>query len=136
MAPATAVGSIPQWRPDVQQAEKLPASEARDDCDSFDEEPIARPRPSRNFVKRYVNWAGTRSIIFQSLFLGWTIFATFIGFALVLPTILKEPHTQSAQDAQAIAFGSGLCCSIGFYALLAVPLGIAAIATLETRRRE
>jgi hypothetical protein len=90
---------------------------------------------SDNVFQRYMHWAGTRSIIFQSLFLGWTAFAVLstcgLNFALVKP----GHQMREEREAEASSIMLASCCGCGGYLLFAVPLGIAAIATLETRKR-
>lgn len=90
---------------------------------------------STNPLKRYLRWAGTRSVIFQSLLLGWTVFASLATLGLLMTSLMQTPKTREDENAQAAAVGMFSCCSCGGYCLVAIPLGIAAIATLETRKK-
>ncbi len=91
-------------------------------------------KPSYNIIQRYKQWAGTRSIIFQSILVGWSAFALLATCGLLIPASMKKPQFQEDEDAQASAIGMLSCCSCGGYFLIAFPLGIAAIATLESRK--
>ena len=42
------------------------------------------PDVRRGLIRRYIDWCGTRSVIFQSLFLGWTAFMVLAGFGMLL----------------------------------------------------
>jgi len=109
-----------------------------------DAEPAFQPRPPppdasppRGMTRRYIDWCGTRSVIFQSLLLGWTAFVGLAALALILQfaTATSKPVTKEEQEAAAIAaFYCGMLCPLAVYLLLAIPLGIAAIATLESGR--
>lgn len=93
-----------------------------------------RSERPRNIFQRYHRWAGTRSIIFQSLLLGWTAFMFLATSGLLFSASAKQPETRREQDAQATALGMLSCCSCGGYFLVAFPLGVAVIATLESRK--
>jgi hypothetical protein len=91
-------------------------------------------KETHNIFQRYQGWAGTRSIIFQSLLLGWTAFV-FLGTCGVLfASVAAEPENRRDESALAGAVAMLSCCSCGGYFLVAFPLGIAAIATLESRK--
>lgn len=99
--------------------------------------PVPRPPdiPERNPIKRYARYVGTRSFIFQVILFGWTAFMILVSLGLVMTTLMERPRDRIEQDAQAAAFGTMSCCSCGGYCLFAIPLAIAAIATLETRKK-
>lgn len=104
----------------------------KDECEEeIGEEAVVHE--AGNVWQRYRRWAGTRSLIFQSLLLGWTAFASLLAFGWMLSIAGKQPRTRYEEDAQNVAVASSLCCSLGGYCLFAVPLGIAAIATLEMK---
>ena len=102
-----------------------------EEVEEFDVELATPPRSKGNILQRYRRWAGTRSLIFQSLLLAWTVCALLGSCGLLFSTLAQKPRTRQDEDAQVIASGFGLMCSCGVYSLLAIPLGIAAIATLE-----
>jgi hypothetical protein len=86
-------------------------------------------------IRRYLRWAGTRSFVFQSILAGWTAFMLCAGLG-IFAVYLMDARLQSQWegDRQAVAMGFmllGVCCPMGIYLLLAIPLGIAAIASLE-----
>lgn len=102
--------------------------------------PPRSPRPtSVSKITRYRNYCGRRSIIFQSALLGWTGFMFFVALGLMLSAAITPQREypweseQVEQDRKAGAFAlGGVCCPLGTYLLLGIPLGIAAIATLES----
>jgi hypothetical protein len=124
-------------------------------------QPFKQPeRPARNHVKAYLQWAGLRSFIFQAVLLGWTLFSLGV-LGVLVNTADNKPRKQpaarqvsfmspeeyakkvyaaaarSGHDAQAeeAAIGTLVFWSFGGYLLVAVPLAIAAVATLEAGKK-
>ncbi|RMD59208.1 hypothetical protein D6833_11780 [Candidatus Parcubacteria bacterium] len=58
------------------------------------------------------------------ILLAWTVFMFFISAGLM------AVYSDEPTDPGVFAFG-GICCPIALYCLIAIPLAIAAIATLE-----
>lgn len=115
---------------------RCPECRAKIDLDNWDnEEEELEPERTSNPFKRYARWAGTRSLIFQALLLGWTACVFLATIGLLVSTLAKNPRNRIEEDAQAIAFGTMSCCSLSGYCLVAIPLAIAAIATLEARKK-
>lgn len=122
-----------------------PVPKARDREEVF---PIAQPapllpetQPSPNILQRYIAWSGMRSAIFQALLLGWTAFVGLGTCGIVFNSIRERrdernvspnwPRQPEDRTIQAEGLMWGMCCSCGVYLLIALPLGIAAIATLN-----
>ena len=86
------------------------------------------PEKNRNWLVRYKDHCGRRSFIFQCILLGWTAFMAFVSLSLLMSSL---PHEND--EAEIAAWGAvGLCCPIGTWLLLSVPLGILAIACLRS----
>lgn len=106
----------------------------------------ARPRikPSRpNWLARHKNRCGARSFIFQCALLGWTAFMLFVGLGLMIATLPTTQEQRLAEwgapqgEGAVLGWGLwGLCCPIGTWLLLALPLGIAAIATIGSYKKK
>lgn len=102
--------------------------------------PARTYRPRKGLWGRYMAWSGTRSLIFQAIFLGWTacmgLFALSVMVSAASDPDMRsdyEPHRRTAATAFLV---SGICCPLSGYALVAIPLGIAAVATLEAGRQK
>ena len=80
-----------------------------------------------NWLVKYKAHCGIRSFIFQCCVLGWTAFMIFISLAFLVSSIPVEDNNEAEMAA---VTSMVCCCPIAFWLLLAVPLGIAAIATL------
>jgi hypothetical protein len=83
---------------------------------------------------------GRRSAIFKVILLGWTAFMLLVTLGLMVAfagSTESQRHSpyESERSGAAGAFVlGGLCCPIGIYLLLAIPQGLSAVATLESRR--
>ncbi len=86
------------------------------------------------WLGKYKTRCGGRSFIFQCILAGWTAFMLFVGFGMMVVSVPKgrNPSDQATMD---FTF-AGLCCPIGMWLLFAVPLGIAALATLNKAKSE
>ena len=98
----------------------------------------AKPAAHWNFFAKWKRWSGTKSFIFQIVLIGWTTLFLFLGLASLFMAA-ADSHSQNpfenpqdAQTANAAVFGGSLCCLIGVWALVAIPLGIGAFATLKS----
>lgn len=87
-----------------------------------------------SWIRKYMAWSGLRSFIFQTILAGWTAFMLFIGFGTLVSASSRRDYYSDESAGAAILVG--MCCPIGAYLLIAIPLGIAAIATLESNRPE
>lgn len=93
-----------------------------------------------SWFTRHRRWSGTRSFIFQTILFAWTVFMLLVGFGLFLMAAdiasdsIKSPYLSERRGSAGAFFLSGICCPLGVYFLLAIPLGIAAIATLESNK--
>jgi hypothetical protein len=74
------------------------------------------------------------------MLLAWTVFMFLIGIGLMFSSAastgdsINSPYESERNGAAGAFMLVGLCCPLGSYLLLAVPLGIAAIATLESNK--
>jgi hypothetical protein len=85
------------------------------------------------FLGRYRRWCGLRSFIFQMICLGWTaLWLCRLMYLLSLAGYF-DPAAESLA-AQIITNLAWYYCG-GFWALVALPTGIAAIATLEANKQ-
>ena len=117
---------------------------------SPDENLVTDPRPNAtiptnhklNWLARYKSRCGLRSFIFQAILAGWTAFMALVTLGLMLLSASSAsqtsgypyyPYHSTQADAGAFAL-VGICCPVGTYLLIAIPLAIAAIATLERHR--
>lgn len=94
----------------------------------------------KSWLSQYIEWCGIRSFVFQAILLAWTVFMCIVGFGLLLSasttskTSINSP-IQAERDGAAVAVMLvGLCCPLGTFLLLAIPLGIAVIATFESKK--
>lgn len=85
-------------------------------------------------IQRYKFYCGKRSFIFQASLLGWTCFMACIGVVMFISAAVGSAG--KSDDQQVGAFAAGICCPLGGYLLVAIPIGIAAVATLEKGKRE
>jgi DNA-directed RNA polymerase subunit RPC12/RpoP len=124
---------------DVREDMGAAVNEARP---SLDENVLPDPRPSAtiptdhklNWLARYKNRCGLRSFIFQAILAGWTAFMALVTLGLMMLSASSvSQRIPTNADAGAFAL-VGICCPVGIYLLIAIPLGIAAIATLEKHR--
>jgi len=108
----------------------LPSEQQGDDDENSFEQPIRKSAP--NVFQRYKLWAGQRSIIFQSILLGWTAFSLLGTCGWMFSFLLRPaPLTAYEREAEAGALGFVPFCGCGVYLLLAIPLLFAIVATLE-----
>jgi hypothetical protein len=102
-------------------------------------------RPVRHgggWIARYKARCGFRSFLFQGILVGWTAmigcWVLFMTFASVQAPRHNSPYyyvdRQERTEAEATAMLGSWCCLGGVWCLLAVPLGIAAVATYEGNR--
>lgn len=93
---------------------------------------------SRAWVSAHKKRCGTRSFIFQTILLAWTAFMFLAGFGLMLSAAsstsdaMDSPFASRRSGAAGAFLFVGICCPLGVYSLLAIPVGIGAIATLKT----
>ena len=95
---------------------------------------LGSPTPvgqSAGAFRRYLNWCGTRSLIFQVLLAAWTGFIALFWLASAFSAVSRHSNDN---EAAAAALLFGMCCFGGFWFLVAFPLGIAAIATFEGKK--
>lgn len=107
-----------------------------------------RPTPSRStyrrkrgMLARYKHYIGVRSFIFQTILVGWTAligaWMASVSVSSVKSFEKHQRHASSAEDLEAantgaaLGMGAGWCCLGGAWAIIALPCGIAAIATME-----
>ncbi len=90
---------------------------------------------SRAALHRYIDWAGKRSVIFQSVLLAWTVFWVILAMFIILSSS-SATSGRHRDESDTAALGIALMCPLSMWALLAIPLGIAAIATLKERKPE
>lgn len=88
-----------------------------------------------NLIKRHKERCGVRSFIFQCILLAWTIFMGLITLGLMVSTLPERGSRASDAEVGAWSF-VGLCCPCATYLLIALPLGIAALATLQSNGRQ
>lgn len=91
-----------------------------------------------DFVRRYLKWCGLRSIIFQAALAAWTTVTVLAWLYMAMSMVAgDDPRMSKRENEQVAANALALmsCCSCGGYMLIAGPLGIAAVATLETKGR-
>jgi DNA-directed RNA polymerase subunit RPC12/RpoP len=138
---------IPEAR-DVR--EEMGAATMNEGLPPLGENVVPNPRPNPtiptdhklNWLARYKNRCGVRSFIFQAILAGWTAFMALVTLGLMLFSASSASQTSGypynpyhSAEANAGAFALlGICCPVGTYLLIAIPLGIAAIATLERHR--
>jgi len=97
--------------------------------------PSSAPRRRGNWIKRYKRRCGTRSFIFQCIVLAWTLFMGLIALGLMMASL--PDRGSRASDAEIGAWGfMGICCPCATWILVALPFGIAALATLESGRTQ
>jgi uncharacterized membrane protein len=122
------MGDLDDLAAAAQQKAKSPAS------------PVVRygPSGSGNIFAQWRRWSGVRSFIFQLVLIGWTFLFCFLAMGSLFitagssqPTNIYETQ-QDAQRASAGIFAGSLCCLGGVWALIAVPVAIAAVATFKT----
>lgn len=102
---------------------------------SMEEEPKEdSPSGQRSFSAGYRSYCGTRSVIFQSLLGGWTACMIFVGLGLLFLYAGNPKATSSYEPDRTANAGAfltmGICCPLGMWLLLAVPLGFGALMTL------
>lgn len=93
--------------------------------------PISR---SPSWIRRYMRRSGSRSFIFQCVIAGWSALFVFLWATMLLssasgPRYYLNPQENNEAVGEAAAGGS--CCLFGGWLLVALPCGIAAIATYE-----
>jgi len=88
-----------------------------------------------SWIKNYQTRCGTRSFIFQCCLLGWTV----LMLMMIAPS-LETPSNQQLREQSVNPYNpnevsmyrvSTVACPIGLWAIITLPLGIAAIATLK-----
>jgi GYF domain 2 len=107
----------------------------------------AEPRKSIGFISRYRRRVGHRSFIFQLWLLAWTFF--YVGWIVSLwasasshasspppgmPPFNPAPTPFSLEDVLAGATSGWLCVAAG-WAVVGLPVGIAAVATMEDNQQ-
>lgn len=105
---------------------------------------IKKAVKAKGFFVKYKQRVGLRSFIFQCIFAGWTTaaIALWISFNIsALGSAAKRSYypvgseERTAEDAgKALGVGAGWCCVFGGWAVIGIPVGIAALATLENKK--
>ena len=106
--------------------------------------PPLQPMPMRgNVAKTYKERCGLRSFIFQCVLLGWTAFMFLVGVGMLLAVSPSREELELSKQGDSWARAGvlassfwGLFCPAAVWALVAFPLGVAAISTLESRRKK
>lgn len=92
----------------------------------------------RGILSRWQRYSGGRSFLFQMIVLGWTALIACVTLANSLGMVKRSesPYSHHYGDDEALATSLGLswCCMGGAWLLIALPCGIAAIATSEGGR--
>lgn len=95
-------------------------------------------RDHKTWLKSYMQKVGQRSFIFQVALFAWTclmiLLVAWLMFNAANSSGINSPYASERANSAGLFMFAGLLCPMIFYLLLAVPLGIAAIATLETRK--
>jgi len=92
---------------------------------------------SSGWIRRYMHRSGYRSFIFQCIVTGWTALFGFLWLAMLVssasgPRYYLNPQENNAAIGEAATSGS--CCLFGGWMMVALPCGIAAIATYEANK--
>ncbi len=117
------------------EPQKVPLSQQK--CKRAPTEPNAYPSKTlhkQNWLAGYKARCGTRSFAFQCWLLAWTALMIILLGILLKPVTKKEliydydVNPYNPREVAAWKAGN-LCCPLGLWFIVAVPLGIAAIAT-------
>jgi len=92
---------------------------------------VSPRQPRVGLIKRYRRRCGFRSFVFQAIFAGWSV-AIAIWMIVPVLSVIDESHQPwpTSNSPGAVLLGAWACIIAG-WALIAVPLGIAALATYE-----
>lgn len=103
---------------------------------------VSMPPGRRGPFVAYLDWCGGRSFVFQVVLTIWTGCSVLVAVLILLGanrevTMLEAfPRSvEGARQANWDAAIAGLACGFVFYCVVAIPLFIAAIATIPTRKR-
>ena len=94
----------------------------------------------KSWLARYKTRCGTRSFAFQCSLLAWTALMIILLGILLKPVTKKEliydydVNPYNPREMAAWKAGN-LCCPLGVWFIVAVPLGIAAIATFGRNKK-
>jgi hypothetical protein len=94
---------------------------------------------SGNIFRWWIEICGGRSFTFQVALLTWTVFCFIITMGLMMasapdqsdPMWVLPEHRRAELGAWGFV---GLCCPFGTWALIAIPLGFAIVATWGNRQ--
>ena len=100
-------------------------------------------RPN-SWLRRYMHWSGTRSFIFQTLLAAWTAFMLMVLCLFMLSAVQAARESRDdnfgfrrrSEGADGFALLVAIACPMSVYALVAIPLGVGALATLESNKVE
>ena len=95
---------------------------------------------SQSGFQRYMHWCGTRSFIFQTLLGAWTAFMLMFLVLMMLSAVQSSRESRSddfgfrrrSKGADGFALLVAMACPLAIYSLVAIPLGVGALATLES----
>jgi hypothetical protein len=93
---------------------------------------------SQNPFTLWIDLCGGRSFTFQVALVAWTVFCVIVGMGMLLasapppndPLMILPEERQAAAGAFVL---TGLCCPLGTWALIAIPLAFAIVATWRSR---
>lgn len=103
---------------------------------------VRRQPPSSTLLARYYNRCGFRSVLFQSILFGWALLCGMYAFLICFLTFPREKsQLEKIEDAyyhregvdEAAWFFASFLCPGAVWLLIALPLLIAAIATLNRK---